>query len=330
MKPEEYWKNFALGDELSISGAFIYNGLRRFYEMKILNYEDEVFEVLYNLSVGLERILKICVVLLEHEAGGDQQALEESLITHNHLELLARVRQQVTVNLAGTHNDLLGLLSRFYNSLRYDRFTLASVSAVGKERDALNEFLAKHLKVSLEPSMPFGGIANSDRYRKFLRKSVIKVSSELYSIVRRRAHELNLYTYELRHGSKAQTVFLGKADIEGEEVLWKELLVFFMNTRAETGLLKFLREIEPLDFDPALANDYLGSFQSAAGIAEVIDELEHHYENLPDKGARLEMMKVIGDPNVFFDDDDEEDEEPFEPLVDDSGLPDPFDPEPSK
>jgi len=65
MKPTEFWENFNLGEEVSISGAFIYNGLRRFHELKNLDYTDEVFEVFYYLSVGLERLLKIAVVLLE-------------------------------------------------------------------------------------------------------------------------------------------------------------------------------------------------------------------------------------------------------------------------
>ena len=88
MKPAEAWKNFNLGEEVSISGAFIYNGLRRFHEMRILDHTDEIFEVLYNLSVGFERLLKIAVVLLEHEEAIDQDALEKSLITHNHLSLI--------------------------------------------------------------------------------------------------------------------------------------------------------------------------------------------------------------------------------------------------
>lgn len=101
MNPAEFWKNFGLGEELSISGAFIYNGLRRFYELRKLDQPDEVFEVLYNLAVGIERLLKIAVVLLEHAEDEDQEALEQSLITHNHLDLLHRVRGHAAINLAG-------------------------------------------------------------------------------------------------------------------------------------------------------------------------------------------------------------------------------------
>jgi hypothetical protein len=94
-------------------------------------------------------------------------------------------------------------------------------------------------------------------------------------VVEKRASGLNLYTYELRDGSKAQTIFLGQADIPSEEVLWKELLIFFMNTKATSGYIQFLRSITPLDFDPELTNDYLECFQSDAAAGFVVDELEH-------------------------------------------------------
>jgi len=83
-------------------------------------------------------------------------------------------------------------------------------------------------------------------------------------------------TEALRHGSKAQTIFLGEADIPTEDVLWKELLVFFMNTKTTSEYLQFLSGIPPLDFDPELVDDYLSCFQSDAAKAFVRDELEHH------------------------------------------------------
>ena len=136
-----------------------------------------------------------------------------------------------------------------------------------------------------------------------------RIATELYAVVRRRASELNLYTYELRSGSKAERIFLGKADIPAEEVLWKELLVFFMNTKAISGHLEFLRSIPPLDFDPELANDYLECFQSNANYGLVLGELEHHYGELSNPGERLEIMDLIANPNVHFDSPGHEDED---------------------
>lgn len=74
------------------------------------------------------------------------------------------------------------------------------------------------------PDSPFG-TPNDGRYKKFLGKAVQTICRELYRLIRSRAIELNLYTYELRHGSKAETIFLREADIPTENVVWKELLL---------------------------------------------------------------------------------------------------------
>jgi mRNA-degrading endonuclease toxin of MazEF toxin-antitoxin module len=98
------------------------------------------------------------VVLLEHdEEATDQDALEKSLITHNHLDLLNRVKRRTSVSLGSPHNEFLGLLGTFYKSLRYDRFTLASVYDPKKEKDAPCRFLSKHLQVDLDESSPILG-----------------------------------------------------------------------------------------------------------------------------------------------------------------------------
>jgi hypothetical protein len=301
-----FWKNFKLGQELSISGTFIYNGLRSFYGLRKLDHTDEIFEVLYNLSVGIERLMKIVVVLLEHKDSDDIDAFENSLRTHSHLELLGRIKKHVDVPLAGPHHDFLALLTKFYITLRYDRFLLQSMRVLDSERQELFDFLEKHLKAEFGDRDSILGYENSPRYKKFIRGIVTKISSALYKVVENRAHELNVYTYEMRSGSKAETVFLGKADIPTEDVLWKELLIFLMNTTSTSGYLKFLRGIEPLSFDPALVGDYLDCFQSDAAKAQVVDDLEARYEDVADKAGRLETMAAIGSRNISFDDEDED------------------------
>jgi hypothetical protein len=99
MKHTEWWKNFRLGEELSVSGAFIHNGLRRFHALHKLDHADDLFEVFYNLSVGIERLMKIAIVLLEHDDSADQGAFEESLQTHNHQALLTRLKKHEQIKL---------------------------------------------------------------------------------------------------------------------------------------------------------------------------------------------------------------------------------------
>jgi hypothetical protein len=308
MNPSDFWKNYLLGEEIHISGTFIYNGLRRFHELRKLDFADELFEFLYELSVGLERLLKTAVVLYEHTDTTEQKELEKSLITHNHLDLVARLRKHVELKLGTTHNDLLSLFGTFYKSLRYDRFTLTSVYEGKKESKAIRGLLVKHLQAEFPDEDSFLGTDNDDQYRKFIRRTVLKIAREVYRVIEVRARQINLYTYELRNGSKAESVFLREVDIADEDILWKELLIFFMNVNANTGYLQFLRETSTLEFDPALVPDYLDCFKSDSSKAGVMDELEHHYGEMDhdERNERLQRLRVIGAPNVYFGDDDDE------------------------
>ncbi len=307
MKPADFWKNFNLGEELSISGAFIYDGMRGFHQMKNLDIDEELFIVLYNLSVGIERLLKISVVLLEYDELSSPELFEKSLITHNHRKLLARIKKKVDVNFGTPHNDFLDLLSAFYKSLRYSRFSLSSVYSTRKEQKHFCDFLSKQLVTTIDTQSSLLGLKNDNRYRQFISNLIIKISSTIYGIISEQARSLNLYTYELRHGSKAESIFLSNVNISDEDVLWKELLVFLMNTKNSSGYLKFLRNIPPLAFDPALIDDYLDCFQTDTAKALVMGELEQLYEQLANKTERLEIMNMVGLPGVHFYTSDDED-----------------------
>lgn len=310
MKEADFWKNFRLGEEVHIAGTFIYNGLRRFHELRKLDFHDELFECLYNLAVGLERLLKIAVVLHEHTEASNQEALEQSLITHSHLDLVARLRPYANLGLATTHNDLLSLLGTFYKTLRYDRFSLSSVYVGEKEARAIRALLARHLKVEFDDESSVFGTDNTEQYRNFIHRTVTKIARNLYESIRERAGQLNLYTYELRHGSKAENVFLREVNVGDEDVLWKELLIFFMNVEPSTGYLQFLKDTQPLAFDTALVSDYLDCFKSDASKASVMDELEYLYGEMSreERTERFERIGVVGATGVYFPGDDDEDE----------------------
>ena len=306
----QFWTNFKLGEELHISGRFIYNGLHNFHEMEHLDHEDEVFEVLYNLSVGLERLMKVAVILIEHDDTVNQEEFENSLITHTHLDLLKRVRQAHGLNLAGPHNEFLQMLSVFYRTHRYGRYCTAAMQASGEEKDALHAYIEKHLNMKIRDETVIFATENSPRIRKFLGKIVGKISGELYDIIREEAGRRNLYTYELRNDSKAAKIFLRKEyDFTKEDVLWRELLVFFVNSQETSGHLGFMKRLEPLGFDPGLDADYLQCIASDEKKLQNIDELEHLYEGVDKPGERLQAINAIGNPSVFFDPIDEDDEE---------------------
>lgn len=308
MKPSEYWKNFHLGNEIDIAGAFIFNGLRRFHEMESLYYESEVFEVLYDLAVGVERLLKVVVILIEHDECVEQESFEESLITHSHQDLMRRVQAKHDLKLTATYNEFLDLLGTFYKTHRYGRYALKT--APNSEKKLLHRYIGKHLGMTIEDTFPLQITPNSNRIRKFIGKRVGKLASGLYEVIHEEASNLGIFTYELRSNSKAEKIFLRKRfDFIDEDVLWKELLIFFLNSEEQCGAVDFMKSIDPLPFDPGLATDYLQCFASEEKKMGVLDELECLYEDIDDVGRRLEAMDVIGNPSVFFDADDCDEEE---------------------
>ena len=297
MTPEQFWKNFNLLDEVSIAGGFVYNGLRRFREMKQFELTDELFDFFYNVSVGIERLLKVALILIEHDAAMDIEKFEESLRTHKHLDLLARVRKGARINLAKEHLAFLALLSEFYEKHRYNRFSASSVTSRSAEKRTLIEYLGRHLDGAIDTGNPFG-IENKIEYKKLIRRVVVKIREE--------AHRQNLYTYELRHDSRAEKLFLAEANLDAENVAWQELVIYLVNTTDRGGVLDFIRTIPELEFDPALLQDCLESFKSARMNSEVTDFVETCYDDRGGKFAkeRLQQVALIGDPSVYFDSDE--------------------------
>ena len=312
MERNEFWKNFNLGTELDISGAFIFNGLKALDNMETFYHEQEVFEVLYNLSVGIERLEKVVITLIEHHEKIDQDVFEKSLITHNHLELLTRIKNQRELKISNIHNKFLQILTEFYKSMRYDRYSLKEVEIYDKEKRALIRFLELELKIKYSEEM-FMVTQNDNRIKKFIGNIVGKIASELYKLVRAEAHRLNIYTYEIRSDSKASKIFLSeKYDFIDERYLIKELIVFLMNTKSKNERIEFIQEIKPLDFDIALLGEYMKCFQNILQCQAVMDEADELYHEVENVGERLKMLDIIDSEYVNFipeEDNEERDKE---------------------
>jgi hypothetical protein len=309
MKRDEFWKNFNLGTELDIAGTFIYNGLKEFDNLETFYYEQDIFEVLYNLSVGIERLEKVVVILIEHAPELNQDIFEESLITHSHIELLSRIIKKRNIKVSSVHNKFLQILTEFYKSMRYDRYILNEAANFNKEKNAFILFLHEEIGLEYKEDM-FAVTRNDDRIKKFIGRVVGKIAKTLYQLIRDESHRLNLYTYELRTYSKAAKIFLAeKYDFIDETDLIKELIIFFINTKESNGLYKFIKGIKPLDFDIALFEDYIKCCQNKLKCQEIMDQVEALYEDVSIKKDRIAMLKAIGSGCFDYDEDENEDEE---------------------
>ncbi|EPX8935434.1 hypothetical protein ACW5X7_002835 [Morganella morganii] len=93
MNNQLFWQNFQLGSEIEIASNFIYDDLRNLHQIEHFGYETEIFNFLYNISVGVERFLKIAIILTEYNEDTEQDSFEKSFITHNHSELMSRYKK---------------------------------------------------------------------------------------------------------------------------------------------------------------------------------------------------------------------------------------------
>ena len=145
-------------------------------------------------------------------------------------------------------------------------------------------------------------------------KIVGKICSQLYGIIEDTSSAQGIYTYELPFESKAAKIFLRKEyDFIDEELAFKELLVYLINTEDRTVYLNFLKQISPLEFDPAMIPEYMASISSNIARQALLDEVSTLYENFEERNEiklRLEMIDAIDNSNYsWFDEDEEYDEE---------------------
>lgn len=317
----QLWKNFALGLELDTSGTFIYNGIKRLDELSSFRHPVDSFEILYGLSVGIERMLKVAIILLEHDDNTDIDELEESLITHNTLELVNRVTKQYPITLSKHHKEFLAILTNFYKSHRYGRFSFSSCMGlemhgspqIDQEKHLLVNFIVKHLKLDVDISSEFYPLFNSDRIKRFVGKTVRKVTDQLFSIIESEAHKANIYTTEQRGDSKAIKVFLGfpedRLDFIDETIKKKEMLHFLMSENAKGSHTEALKYVEPLDFDTSEVPNLMKSLLDDNEFVLNADAVDFYYEEVENVKERLEFMSVMDSDviSVQHESDDDDD-----------------------
>lgn len=302
MRPDEYWKNFNLGTELDIAGRFLFNGLQAFHEMEHFAAEEDAFEFLYSVAVGVERLLKIAIILTEHDTAADQESFEKSLITHTHQDLALRLREPHGLKFPARENEFIALLGRFYTSQRYGRYSLNSVFAPTQERDELVKFLEKYLGIKIDTSGWLTVTRNERKHRKFIGKVVSKIVNPLHQIIEDEARRLNIYTYEIDYRSKASKIFLSKKfDFEDEDILQAELMAYFLSSEACGPNAQLIRDlIKPLPFDPALEGEYLAALRSDRKKIAVLDELEALYEGVTNFKERRELLEASALENLTY------------------------------
>lgn len=306
MRADIWWKNFALGIELDSSGMFIYNGIKAFDMLEMVYHPVDAFEIMYNLSVGIERLIKVALILLEHDIDGDIRKLESSLITHNTIDLANRLDDHRNLNYGNLHKEFLSILSKFYKSQRYGRFSFSTIPDIEPEKKAFICFFQKHLNIKPE-NIEDNFLTVTDRTRTFLGKLIKKIIEPVFNIIQMRANELNIYTDEIRGDSKALKIFYGdKLDFISEAQAKKELLLFLMNSKEAGQHLDFIRSYEPLELDSELTPSYFKAIINDNYLPNVLDEVKESYSEIKNFQDRVNFLKIIDDEYISFDSPEED------------------------
>jgi len=303
-----FWKNFNLGIELDIAGNFIYNGLKYFDEMESLYYDDDIFTFLYQIAVGIERLEKISLILIENKEDIEnekQLKFEESLKSHNHIELLRRIKKYHKLTFNKEHNKFIQILTNFYKDSRYGRYSLANLNNYDEEKNILVTFINKYSTENIDNTFGTPVRQNNTSIKNFIGEVVQKIVLSLYQVIETESKNQNILTHEIRFDSKASKIFLQKKfDFNNEKILIKELMIFMLKNNS--GFIKYLKSIEALDFDETMLPYYFKCFNNDVVKLKYIDELNSQYESVKNAKERFQYLDILDFENIDFDDIDKD------------------------
>ena len=300
------WKNFDLNKELHVTGSFIYEGINLIDRLSQLRFEDEYFQFLYNISVGVERLEKIAYLLIAHKAGDENPSTKWK--KHDHPKLYELINQHTEFILDNRELAFLKLLRDFYIEGRYDRFNYHTNNFVAnKDKDLLLGFLINFLNVN--PKNFFGNeriVFLSQELKNEIGTIISCVVLPLYDLINETASALGLYTYEIRYESKAYKIFIEKEfSFMREHITQREILIKLINSNWASEFIESIKQLQPLDIEQLSADSYVGYLMNYSRYPEVKDEVTQIYED-EDLGDRSKQINFIGEEYLYNDDEDKD------------------------
>lgn len=297
-----FYKNFNMGREIDIAGTFIYNGIKNFDAMNGFSEECDIFKVLYAFAVGIERLQKVLLVLLENFPDDITNEkitdFEKSLITHSHQKLHERISEKIQILFNAHQNAFLQMLAQFYELCRYDRFNIST--DYQKERDLFVSFLSERLHIEIRVDKAILDTPNNNRIKRFLGRVVGTVSRTYYTAIRDQSYKLGLYTYETRYDSPAYKLFLGELKDDSfyellfeERIALAEFFIYFLNYKGEEEIREYISTIAPLELDLNDTEIYFNEICKGKVPSALVDAVISRYEDMENSSERLKIMDAL-------------------------------------
>jgi hypothetical protein len=297
-----------MANELEVAGEFIYAAIDKFNRMDNFDQVGDYFFFLYHLAVGIERVQKILLVIINDIKRDSIEDFLEEIKSHNHMMLHSKIKEKVNISFSREQNDLLILLATFYNAERYTRFDFFSYDF--KDRDLLIEYVQKYCEgISFDFSLCKKIPLNTNEVKEFFGRVIGRLCQKYYKAIEEESRNRNIYCYELRYNSAAERVFCGNEDkgsyqkkIDKEKRAIKELLIYLRSPREMNKFIEYMDQIESLPFDVASIQEYVADLCNKTVSSDLIDEVHYMYEEfVENKDAREQMVSLIGRKGVMFD-----------------------------
>lgn len=242
----------------------------------------------------------------------DEKEFEKSLITHSHTDLRDKIIQLVNakgenLEFCSRENAFFNILDSFYNHARYMRFNVegdwnAELKLLRKFAED-NDLIDQSMDLCQE-----NYLIVSEKFKEIIGRTIGSIAHKYYRLIKEGSNRNTTYTYELRSGSKAEKVFAGEYKKNSlmreqldEGVAFKELLVFFRKMQHKNAFIKFIDEIEPLDFDPGLLVEYLETVIKGDIPQTLIDDVEYMYGENGYSSDRIMLMDAFANSNVWYE-----------------------------
>ena len=302
------FKSIQMSKEVTLAGDFIFTSAKIAMQLTSVHNEFDINAIFYNGSIGIERLQKIYLYLCLENPFEEH----EDLKTHNHCSLEGKVAHECGRDLNDNGKKLISKFNEYYGEYRYGNY-----APVPKGKTIVDLFISfiKNLngKVNFhEPITPY----EFEPFKRFYINVLGKTAQHYYELIREKAGEIGVFTYELESSSNATRIFWGDNTLYDEMILEqqavKELFLYFYKNKPQEGVFRLLNEMDSLEFDDAFVNDFLSELSDGKTNHQLTDWVSEMYCNIEDEKElkkRKELVSLIGNPSVdYYWDEDHTDE----------------------
>ena len=126
------FKSVQMAKEVTIAGDYVFNSAKKAIQLTTVHNEFDINEILYNGSVGIERLQKIYLYLCVDNPFDKQ----EDLKTHNHCELEKKILSETGNNLFENGRKIISIFNEYYSQYRYGNY-----DPINKNRTVIDLFI---------------------------------------------------------------------------------------------------------------------------------------------------------------------------------------------